>query len=309
MNKLQAINVFIQVVDSGGLSAAAIKVGISSSAVTKCLSRLEEDLGTLLVNRSTRRVSITENGRQYYALCKQIIADLEQADLSMRQQSDTASGLVRMVVPVSFGHVTLIPNLPEFYKRYPGIVLDIHFSDYSVDLIQGSFDLAVRTGELADSALVRRILTKGPMMTVATPAYLARHGTPESPEDLSRHNCIQGRHGGPRWTFQRDGKLFDIPVSGNLQVHSGEAVRVAACSGIGIARSTWWLFRQELQAGVLVPILQAFAPDEIPVSVVYPDKRHMSKKIVAMIEFLIEITKIKSIKGKGSTLQGRAAAR
>jgi DNA-binding transcriptional LysR family regulator len=300
VNKLQAINVFIQVVDSGSLSAAANKAGISSSAVTKCLSRLEDDLGTLLVNRSTRRISITENGQKYYALCKQIVADLDQADMSMRQQSDTASGLVRMIVPVSFGHVTLIPALPDFYKRFPDIVLDIHFSDYSVDLIQGSFDLAVRTGELADSTLIRRVLTKGPMMTVATPGYLARYGTPATPEDLARHNCIQGRHGGPRWTFQRDGVLFDVPVSGNLQVHSGEAVRVAARSGIGIARSTWWLFRQDVLAGVLTPILEAFAPEDIPLSVVYPGKRHMSKKILAMIDFLAEITKVKSARGKSA---------
>lgn len=296
------------VVESGSLSAAATKAGISSSAVTKCLSRLEDDLGTLLVNRSTRRISITENGQQYYTRCKQIVADLDQADMSMRQQNDVASGLVRMIVPVSFGHVTLIPALPEFYRKYPEIGLDIHFSDYTVDIIQGGFDLAVRTGELEDSTLIRRVLTKGPMMTAATRDYLARHGTPVVPEDLTGHNCIQGRHGGPRWTFQRQGKTFDVPVKGNLQVHSGEAVRVAALSGMGIARSTWWLFRKDVMAGNLVPVLEEFAPQGIALSVVYPGKRHVSRKVVAMIEFLAEITRVKTPKGRPAQPAGRLAA-
>jgi DNA-binding transcriptional LysR family regulator len=290
VNKLQAIKAFTNVAERRGFTAAAKRLGMSVSAVTKSIARLEDELGTQLFNRTTRRIALTDYGQDYYERCIRILADLEDAEAAMRESSASAKGRVRMVLPFSFGRVTLVPALPAFYARHPDITLDLSFSDRPVDLIEEGFDLAVRTGDLSDSRLIRRILTKGPMMTVAAPKYLAAHGTPETPEDLARHNCILGRFG-PEWSFKRkDGSVFDIRVDGNLSVWSGDAVREAAVAGLGIARSTRWLFRKDLEAGAVVSVLDEYAVDGVPVSVLYPAKRHMARKLAAVIDFLVDIT-------------------
>lgn len=290
MNKFQAIHAFTQVAERGGFTAAAKRLGMSPSAVTKCVARLEDELGTQLFNRTTRRIALTDYGQDFYERCVRIIADLEEAETAMRESSTSPKGTVRIVMPLSYGRVTMIPALPLFYERHPNIKLDLHFNDLAVDMIQEGFDLAVRTGDLSDSRLIRRVLVKGPVITVAAPDYLARHGTPEVPEDLARHNCIIGRFG-QEWSYRRNGTLMDVRVDGSLWVQSGDALREAAATGIGIAQSTWWLFRKDLRAGSVVTILDDFVPEERPVSVLYPAKRHMARKVAAVIEFLIEISK------------------
>lgn len=289
MNKLQAIRAFTHVAERRGFTAAAKKLGMSASAVTKSIARLEDELGTQLFNRTTRRIALTENGQEFYERCVRILAELEDAETSIRESSASPKGRVRMVMPFSFGRVTFVPALPRFYERYPDIILDVSFSDRAVDLIQEGFDMAVRTGELNDSRLIRRVLTKGPMLTVASPAYLAAHGRPKSPKDLARHNCILSRLG-PEWSFKgKDGGPIHVRVTGNVCMWSGDAVREAAVAGLGIARSTRWLFRKDLEAGAVVSVLEDYAVDGVPVSVIYPAKRHMARKLTAVIEFLSDI--------------------
>jgi DNA-binding transcriptional LysR family regulator len=290
LNKLQAIKAFTYVAERRGFTAAAKKLGMSASAVTKGIARLEDELGTQLFNRTTRRIALTDYGQDFYERCTRILADLEDAESAMRESSASPRGRVRAIMPFSFGRVTFVPALPGFYQRYPDITLDLSFSDRAVDLIEDGYDLAVRTGELSDSRLIRRVLTKGPMITVAAPKYIAAHGAPETPADLVKHNCILGRFG-PEWTFQNaDGTRFDIRIDGNLGIWSGDALREAAVAGLGIARSTHWLFRKDLEAGAVVTVLNAYAIDGVPVSVLYPAKRHMARKLAAVIEFLVEIT-------------------
>ncbi|MBX6424813.1 MAG: LysR family transcriptional regulator [Variibacter sp.] len=290
MNKLQAIKAFTHVAERRGFTAAAKKLGMSASAVTKSIARLEDELGTQLFNRTTRRIALTDSGQEFYERCVRILADLEDAETAIRESNATPQGRVRIVMPFSFGRVTFVPALPEFYRRYPDIVLDVSFSDRAVDLIQEGYDLAVRTGDLNDSRLIRRVLTKGPMLTVASPAYLAARGRPKTPADLVHHNCILGRFG-PEWTFRdSSGGLFNVRVNGNVWLWSGDAVREAAVAGVGIARSTRWLFRKDLEKGLVESVLDEYAVDGVPVSVLYPAKRHMARKLVAVIDFLSEIT-------------------
>jgi DNA-binding transcriptional LysR family regulator len=290
VNKLQAIKAFTHVAERRGFTAAAKKLGMSASAVTKSIARLEDELGTQLFNRTTRRIALTDSGQDFYERCVRILADLEDAESSIRESTATPQGTVRIVMPFSYGRVTFVPALPAFYERYPDIALDVSFSDRSVDLIQEGYDLAVRTGDLSDSRLIRRVLYKGPMITVASPAYIKAHGRPATPADLSKHNCILGRFG-PEWSFRNgSGSHTNVRVNGNLCLWSGDAVREAAVAGLGLARSTHWLFRKDLEAGLVETVLDEYVVEGVPVSVLYPAKRHMARKLVAVIEFLIEIT-------------------
>jgi DNA-binding transcriptional LysR family regulator len=290
VNKLQAIKAFTHVAERRGFTAAAKKLGMSASAVTKSIARLEDELGTQLFNRTTRRIALTDSGQDFYERCVRILTELEDAETSIRESTATPQGRVRIVMPFSFGRVTFVPMLPEFYRRYPDIVLDVSFSDRAVDLIQEGYDLAVRTGDLSDSRLIRRVLTKGPMLTVAAPKYLDLHGRPKTPADLVKHNCVLGRFG-PEWTFRNgSGGHINVRVNGNVWLWSGDAVREAAVAGVGIARSTRWLFRKDLEAGLVESVLEDYAVDGVPVSVLYPAKRHMARKLAAVIEFLVEIS-------------------
>ncbi|MCO6418846.1 LysR family transcriptional regulator [Siccirubricoccus sp. KC 17139] len=286
-----ALSVFVRVVEQGGFTAAAGKLGLSPSAVTKTIARLEDALGTQLFTRTTRRLRPTDYGQEFYERSLRILAELEDAEAMLRRGSGTARGRIRAVLPLSFGRVTLAPELPRFFARYPGITLDLHFSDGMVDLIAEGYDLAVRTGHIADSRLTIRLLTRGRQVTVASPAYLARHGEPATPEALREHNCLISRFG-PEWGFKgEDGKPFSIRVKGNAVINSGDALREAAVAGTGIAQGTWWLYRKDLERGDVREILRDFALEGAPVSVLYPAQRHVPAKLRAFIDFLVEITR------------------
>lgn len=287
-----ALSVFVRVVEHGGFTAAAGKLGLSASAVTKTIARLEDELGTQLFNRTTRRLAPTDYGQEFYERCVHILADLEDAEANLRRGSAVTRGRVRAVVPISFGRVTLVPELPRFFARYPEIGLDLSFSDEAVDMIAEGYDVAVRTGQISDSRLTTRLLTRGPQVTFAAPAYLARHGEPETPQALAAHNCIIGRFG-PEWSFRApDGSRFTQRVAGNLVIGSGDALREAAVAGVGIAQGTWWLVRKDLEAGALRPLLEGWAVTEgNPVSVLYPPQRHLPAKLRAFLDFLVEITR------------------
>jgi DNA-binding transcriptional LysR family regulator len=264
---------------------------MSVSAVTKTVARLEEELGTQLFNRTTRQLSTTDYGQEFYQRCVRILADLEDAETILRSGSVTPRGRIRTVVPLSFGRITLIPQLPVFLARYPEIAFDLNFSDQGLDLISEGYDVAVRTGHVTDSSLTVRRLINSQVLTVASPRYLKQHGTPKTPADLKDHNCLVGRFG-PEWPFrEKDGRNIMVRVHGNAIIHSGDALREAAVAGMGIAQGTHWLLRKDLEAGSVKPILSAYTPDGAPISVLYPANRFLPAKVRVFIDFLIEITK------------------
>lgn len=291
MNKFQDILAFVKVAELGGFTAAAKILSSSTSSVTKCIGRLEENLGVQLLHRTTRRMHLTEYGSEYYDRCKQILADLKDAESAIRDANVTASGLVRMALPPSFGRMTVIPALPAFYERNPNVVLDLCLKSQTANPIEGGFDLVVHSGRLADSLLVNRILVRGPQKTVASKDYLDRHGVPRTPSNLADHDCIIGGFG-PGWHF-RDGEGNDetVRVSGKLITDSGDIMREAAVQGIGIAQATWWLFREDLRQGRLVPILEDFEVEADPISIVFPATRHAPAKVRAVVDFLLRITR------------------
>ncbi len=294
MNKFLAINVFVRVAASGGFTQAARRLGISVSTATKTVAKLEDELGIQLFNRSTRRIRLTEQGQVFHDRCVRILSDLEQAESAIQQGERSARGRLRAVVPLSFGRVTLVPELPRFAQAWPDIVLDLAFSDSdrTVDLIADGFDVAVRTGQIEDTRLVTRILTRSPQVTVASPDYLARQGTPAVPSDLLRHNCILASASAAEWRYRDPaGGDMAVRVSGNAIVASGDARREAAVAGLGIVQGTGWLHRKDLEEGTVVEILYAFRTEGTPISVLYPANRHVPAKVRAFVDFLVEITK------------------
>lgn len=291
MDKFQALLTFRTVTEWGGFTPAASKLGLSPSAVTKSIAGLEHELGVRLFNRTTRRIALTDAGQQFYERTLDILGSLEAAEASMRDTNVAPRGRVNIVMPNSFGRVTVAPELPGFVARHPDITLDIHFNDEPVDMIKEGYDLAVLARELVDSRLIRRILHKGPQLTVASPDYLKRYGTPATPGDLKSHHCVIGNFG-DEWRFQDEhARPFSVKVMGRVTLHNGDAMREAAVSGLGIAQSTWWLFRKDIERGALVPILDRYALPGLPVSVLFPEKRYMPGKVAAVIQFLADITK------------------
>lgn len=294
MNKFQAIMIFTTVAERGGFTAAASKLEMSPSAVTKNVAALENELGVQLFNRTTRRIALTDTGQEFYERCSEILGALDTAEKSMRDRNAIPRGKVRIVMPYSFGRVTFVPELPEFCKRYPTIELDVHFSDEPLDLIREGFDLAVLARDLNDSRLIRRILHRGPQVTVASPHYLREYGTPRVPDDLLKHNCVIGNFG-DSWKYQGpDGEMI-VRVKGTATIHNGDAMQEAVVAGLGLGQSTWWLFRKELERGRLVTVLDEFSQPGLPVSVLYPAKRYLPVKTSAVIQFLTDITRPHSV--------------
>jgi DNA-binding transcriptional LysR family regulator len=291
MNKFTALHIFTKVAENRGFSAAARKLRISTSTVTKTVARLEDELGIQLFNRTTRRLHTTDYGQTFYERCVRILADLEDAEAALRAGSASHHGRLRVATPFSFGRVTLVPALKTFLEKYPDITVELEFNDRVVDLISNGYDVGIRTGEINDSRLVSRLLTRGAEVTFASPAYLSAHGTPRHPEDLRRHNCIVGGFG-PDWRFRKSGEdPITIRVKGNLVVSNGDALREAAVAGIGIAQGTWWLVRKDLERGDVKPVLANYAQMGMPISVLYPAQRHLPAKVRVFIDFLVAITR------------------
>ncbi len=282
---------FVRVAESGSFTSAAAQLGVSVSAVAKAVARLEEELGAQLLARSTRRMALNDDGREFYARCQQILNDIEDAEASVKSAGETPKGRLRMALPVLFGRLTLLPRIAEFNARYPEIVVDLSLEDQPVDLIERGLDIAVQVGNLSDSRCISRVLNHGPRVTAASPAYLKRHGEPRTPADLAGHNCIVSTFG-PIWPFNDHGTRIEVPVRGNLVVTGGDALREAVLHGLGIGQSNWWTVRHDLAVSSVKPILEEYAVEGRPISVVYPPTRHVPRKLRVMIDFLVEITRL-----------------
>ncbi|MGH8663066.1 MAG: LysR substrate-binding domain-containing protein [Burkholderiales bacterium] len=291
MNKLMAMQTFVRVAESVSFSSAASQLGISVSAVAKMIARLEDELGTRLLERSTRRLAMNDDGREFYARAVQILNDVEDAEASLRRGARMPKGRIRIALPVLFARLTFLPRLAEFAARYPEIVLELRFDDRPGDLIEQGLDVAVVVGDLSDSRHVARVLNRGPRITAASARYLDRHGTPQAPLDLLQHNCITSITS-PVWTFNDGGRIVDVSVSGNLVVTGGDAMRECALLGLGVVQSNWWTTHHDLDSGMLTPLLESYAVEGRPISVVYPSARHVANKVRVLIDFLVEITRL-----------------
>lgn len=288
MDRLQAMRVFTTVVETGSFARAAEQLHLSTTAASRHVAELERHLGAQLLQRSTRRLHLTEIGANYYDRCRTILADVEEAEAQAATSESQPRGMLRISLPHSFGLRYIAPLIPEFCKRYPELQLELSFSDRTVDLVEEGIDMAVRiTGELKTN-LVARKLAPGKIVCCASPAYLAQHGTPQHPEDLRNHNCLTYSYAptGNTWNFHRDGKDYPVQVKGTLRANSGDMSRLAAVDGVCVITLPTFLLCEELRSGKLVPILQDYALPAIDVYAVYLPGARRAARIKAMVEFL-----------------------
>lgn len=283
--------VFVRAVDAGSLSAAARVLEVSPSAVSKQIRRLEDHLGVRLLNRSTRRVTLTGEGQVFYERCARIAAAIAETEALAGTMTGQVAGTLRVVATVGFAKAHLLPLFPEFLKRYPELELEIELTDRPVDLVEEGVDVAVRfTEQVADSSLVARRLAPNRRAVVASPAYLEAHGVPETPADLAGHNCLRLStvQDWNDWDFEDGNGREVLHVDGNFVANSADAIYHAALAGLGIARLATYLVADDLRAGRLVHLLPGYRHDTADILAVYPDRRNLAPRVRAFIDFLVE---------------------
>jgi len=288
MDRLTSLTTFVRVVDSGGFSAAGRRLNMSTTMVSNHVQALEERLGARLLNRTTRKVSLTEVGRAYYERCVQILADLEQADDIASAQQSTPRGTLRIYTAT---HIVpfIAPVVAEFLATYPDVKVDVSMGERTIDLIDEGFDIAVRLTPPPDSSLIVRRLATWRHVLCCSHEYIEKHGRPETLSELAERNCV--RHVlypfEDGWRFvDRKGTPASVRVSGNLTSNSGETLRRAALAGVGVSLAPGFLVHDDLEAGRLIRLLPEYRPVEFSMNAVYPHRHHLSAKVRTFIDML-----------------------
>jgi len=291
LENLTDVAVFVQVVDSGSFTTAAERLKLSKSVVSKYVTRLENRLGARLLNRTTRRISLTEVGRAFYTRSQQGLQVLEEANAEVLRLQGAPRGALRINTPMSFGILHIAPALADFLALYPELSVDMNLDDRKVDLIEEGFDLAVRISDLPDSSLVARRLASCRHVVCAAPEYLQRHGIPQTPNDLREHNTLtyQYHESQNEWRFlSPEGKYISAPVSGSIQMNNSLALREVLLQGIGISLIPTFIVGSDIRAGRLQPLLSHYQTLEFSIYIIYPQRRHLSPKVRAFIDFMVE---------------------
>ncbi len=293
MDRFQAMQIFTRVVEADSFSLAADSLGLPRSTVSTTVQKLEQSLKVRLLNRTTRRLSLTPDGASYYERCKQLLADLEDIESSFRDVTRGPSGRLRIEMKASIGRLILVPALCDFHTRYPDIELAIGMSDRAVDMVREAVDCAIRIGELEDSSLVARRIGTFESVTCAAPSYLERHGEPKTIEELEHHQAVHyfsDRTGRIiDWSFMVDGKQRDVHVKGMVSVNDGEAYVNCGVKGFGLIQAPRYMVVPYLQSGQLVEILSDWTPPPLPISVVYLHNRHLSPKVRVFVDWVSEL--------------------
>ncbi len=291
MDRFETLQTFVAVVEAGSFSAAAVRLDRAKSAVSRQVAALETRLDVQLLNRTTRRLSLTEAGREFHERAQRILADLEEAELSVAAEQTALRGRLRLAAPLSFGVLHLAPALDEFLLRHPELVLDLDLDDRRINLVEEGFDLALRIGELPDSTLVARPLAPIRMQLCASPDYLRRHGTPRTPQDLAFHaGLVYGNvPEAQQWRFvDAAGKVHSVKVPARLRANNGDVLIRAAVEGLGVVVSPTFIAHRALAAGELVPLLPDHQAPGTGAYAVYPSRRHQPQRVRALIDFLAQ---------------------
>jgi DNA-binding transcriptional LysR family regulator len=289
--KLAGLEAFAAVVEHGGFSRAAEALGVSKSTISKQVSRLEARLGVSLFNRSTRAVHLTGAGAAFHARVGELVVAADEAAKEVAEQQIVPQGLLRVTAPATFGHRYLGPVVTEFLCAHRKVELDLDLSDRVVDLAREGYDLAIRVGPSVDDSLVSRTICTSRVAVVGASAYFDRAGTPRRPEDLRKHECLLYTHQalGDRWSFQRKGQAFTVPVRGRLRTTSGDTLAIAARAGLGLAMMPHFLVEDDVASGALTEVLTRFAPQPAPVRVLYPQRRYLPAAARAFIALATQV--------------------
>lgn len=289
MDRLRAFEVFVSVVSRQGFARAAEALDTSPANVTRYVAELEAHLGTRLINRHSRKLSLTESGEALYERARAILADVDEAEAVSSSATVRPQGRLRINAPLSFGLLHLAPRWPLFAQRHPEVELDVALIDRVVDVVDEGFDMAIRISRAGSAAHAARRLATSRNVVCAAPAYLHEHGTPATPADLARHACVVYTHVGSEWhLLGDDGRPHGVRVRAVMQTNNGDTATAAALAGLGIVWQPTFLIGAHLAAGRLVPVLPGFHVPDIDILAVYPSRRHLSAKVRAMIDFLAE---------------------
>ena len=280
---------FAAVVEAGSFTDAAEQLGISKSFVSKQVSQLENDMGTRLLHRSTRRLSVTDEGKQFYKHCKLIVDEATKAQEEIIDSRTNPRGRIRIAIPQSVAISNLSSVFSQFQQKYPNIQLEIIASGATENLIDEGYDLALRIGRLEDSTLISRRLSECYYQTVASPQYLKQHGKPNHPKELTKHNCLNYASSSRHWSYQKtNGESFSVTARGNLVCNDGNLIVDAVLNGQGIAHGPNILYQPHISQGKLVHLFENYMVPPVLISIVYPSKQNLSHKVSVLIEFLSE---------------------
>ena len=291
MDRFENMETFIKVVDAGSMSAAADRMGVAKSAVSRRLKELEGHLGVELFHRTTRRLNLTDTGRTFYQQAVRILEDVLEAELATTQAHGELQGSLKIALPMSFGIMHMGPAINDFLQEHPKIEFDLDFNDREVDLIQEGFDLAIRIANLPDSSLIARRLAPIQQVIFASPDYLDHYGTPKSPDELQHHQCLAYSliNDHKTWRFQdNNSQEIKISITPHLKASVGEFLRDAAVNGHGISVLPTFIVYKEIENGALVPILTDYIPNPISAYAIYPQTRHLSQRVRQFVDFLVK---------------------
>jgi len=283
-NRWEGIDEFVAVAECSQFTAAAERLGVSPSHISRQIARLEDRLQTRLLYRSTRRVTLTEAGQTFLQHCQRLQDGREEALRAVGDLASEPKGLLRMTCAVAYGERFIVPLVTRFMGQYPQLRVDIELSNRPLDLVHEGIDLAIRLGRLQDSQLVATRLAPRRMYLCASPSYLERYGRPHSLSELARHNCLIG--GSDQWALQQDGRELSQRVQGNWRCNSGQAVLDATLTGIGLCQLPDYYVLEHLRSGALISLLEALQPPNTAVWALYPQQRHLSPKVRQLVDFL-----------------------
>ncbi len=293
MNKLQAMQLFVRVVETGTMTRAADSLQIPKATATTLIQQLEASLGVKLLNRTTRSVSVTTDGAAYYPRCVAILAQIRETEESLAHHHAAPGGLLRVDAPTLIARLVLVPALPDFFARYPDMDLQLGSSERRADLIEEGIDCAIWSGELEDSTLIARRVGQLYFGTGASPAYLGVHGQPHHPDELGKHQCIN--HFSPRtgkmfdWVFAKNGERIQKALRGPIALDDENSYLAAAEAGLGIAQIPAFVLKEALERGSLELVLGDWFAEPAPLNVVYPQNRHLSSKIRVFVDWIAEL--------------------
>ena len=291
MDRFENMNAFVRVVEAGSISAAADRMDVAKSVISRRLKELETHLGVELFHRTTRQMNLTDSGRAFYQQSVRILADILEAEHATSQFHGALKGNLKVALPLSFGLMHLGPAINEFLQAHPEIEFDLDFNDRHVDLLVEGFDLAIRIASLPDSSLVARRLAPIQTVMCASPAYLERMGTPQSPHELIHHRCLVYNLIGnlENWNvFDATGQLIKTRITPYLKASNGEFLRDAAVAGMGIVLLPTFIVYQEIERGTLVPIMTNYHYSQLAAYAIYPQTRHLSQRVRAFVDFLVK---------------------
>jgi LysR family transcriptional regulator for bpeEF and oprC len=293
MDKLQAMEVFVRVVETGWITRAADSLHMPKATAATLIQKLEAVLGVKLLNRTTRHVSVTPDGAAYYDRCVSILAEVRETEELLGKQQSTPRGRVRVDVPTLMARSVFVPALPKFFERYPEIELALASNERRADLIEEGIDCAVWSGEITESSLVARRVGFLYFATCASPSYVAAHGQPRHPDELAQHRCIN--HFSPRsgktvdWVFSKDGTRVQTSLRGHIALEDENSYVAAAEAGLGIAQIPAFVLKEAMERGTLELVLADWFPEPSPLYVVYPQNRHLSNKVRVFVDWVAEL--------------------